>query len=185
MVKRPLTTAQNTLDFLNSLTYQKLHDIGIKDRVSIVLSAKKIVHKHQLMKVVQDKSEELMVEVNRFKKEFERLFEEGLPCFWNEKGRLLSQEHYNHLIVRARMDHSKFNELEKSLSGQTIVDVLSEDFKVLQKFTAIRARLPKKSYETYMELEVAIREMMESDTPSVEQWKAIERLGKTKYALPP
>ena len=65
------------------------------------------------------------------------------------------------------------------------MDVLTEDFKVLQKFTAIRARLPKKSYETYMELEVAIREMMESDTPSVEQWKAIERLGKTKYALPP
>ena len=185
MAKRPLATAQNTLDFLNSLTYQKLHDMGIKDRVSIVLSAKKIIHKHQLMKIVQDRSEELMVQVNRFKKEFEGLFEDGLPCFWNEKGRMLPQEHYNHLIVRARMDHSKFNELEKILSGQTIVDMLTEDFKVLQKFTAIRTRLPKKSYETYMELEVAIREMMERDTPSVEQWKAVERLGKTKYALPP
>ena len=98
---------------------------------------------------------------------------------------MLAQEHYNHLIVRARMDHSKFNDLEKSLSAQTIVDMLTEDFKVLQKFTAIRTRLPKKSYETYMELEVAIREMMESDTPSSEQWKAVERLGKTKFTLPP
>ena len=124
-----------------------------------------------------------MVQVNRFKREFEGLIEDGLPCFWNEKGRMLSQEHYNNLIVRARMDHSKFNELEKSLSGQTIVDVLTEDFKVLQKFTAIRNRLPKKSYEAYMELEVAIREMMESDTPSVEQWRAVERLGKTKLNL--
>ena len=126
-----------------------------------------------------------MVQVNRFKKEFEGLFEDGLPCFWNEKGRMLPQEHYNHLIVRARMDHSKFNELEKILSGQTIVDMLTEDFKVLQKFTAIRTRLPKKSYKTYMELEVAIREMMESDTPSSKQWKAVERLGKTKFTLPP
>ena len=98
---------------------------------------------------------------------------------------MLPQEHYNHLIVRARMDHSNFNELEKSLSGQTIVDVLTEDFKVLQKFTAIRTRLPKKSYKIYMELEVAIREMMESDTPSSKQWKAVERLGKTKFTLPP
>ena len=37
MERRPLTTAQNTLNFLNSLTYQKLHDMGIKDRISIVL----------------------------------------------------------------------------------------------------------------------------------------------------
>ena len=55
MARRPLTTAQNTLNFLNSLTYQKLHDMGIKDRISIVLSAKKIIHKHHLMKIVQDK----------------------------------------------------------------------------------------------------------------------------------
>ena len=63
------------------------------------------------------------------------------------------------------------------------MDVLTEDFKVLQKFTAIRTRLPKKSYEAYMELEVAIREMMESDTPSVEQWRAVERLGEKKLNL--
>ena len=59
--KRPLTTAHNTLNFLNSLTYQKLHDMGIKDRISIVLWAKKFIHKHHLMKIVRDKSEELIL----------------------------------------------------------------------------------------------------------------------------
>ena len=83
------------------------------------------------------------------------------------------------------MDHSKFKSLEKSLTGQTIVDMLTEDFGILQKFAIIRARSPKKSYEAFMELEVAIREMMECDTPSSEQWKAVERFGKTKYILPP
>ena len=33
----------------------------IKDRISIVLWAKKIIHKHHLMKTVQDKSEEFLV----------------------------------------------------------------------------------------------------------------------------
>ena len=56
------------------------------------------------------------------------------------------------------MDHAKFNSLEKSLTGQTIIDMLAEDFEILQNFVVIRARLPKKSYEAYMELEVAIRE---------------------------
>ena len=67
----------------------------------------------------------------------------------------------------------------------SIVDMLIEDFEILQKFTIIRSRLPKKSYEAYMELEVEIREMMECDTPSLEQWKAVERFGKTKYILHP
>ena len=63
------------------------------------------------------------------------------------------------------------------------MDMLTEDFEILQKFAIIRSRLPRKSYEAYMELEVAIREMMECDTPSLEQWKVVERFGKTKYIL--
>ena len=81
------------------------------------------------------------------------------------------------------MDHSKFDDLEKILTGKTIVDKLIEDFEILQKFLLVRKGLPKVSYEAYMELEVSIREMMECDTLSTEQWKAVERFGKTKYIL--
>ena len=37
MERKPLNTAQNALNLLNSLNYQKLQDKGIKDRVAIVL----------------------------------------------------------------------------------------------------------------------------------------------------
>ena len=37
MQRKPLGIAQNALNFLNSLTYQKLQDIGVKDRVAMVL----------------------------------------------------------------------------------------------------------------------------------------------------
>ena len=63
------------------------------------------------------------------------------------------------------MDHSKFDDLEKGLTGKAIVDKLTEDFEILQNLLIIRRGLPKISYETYMELEVSIREMMEYDTP--------------------
>ena len=159
--------------------------MGIKDRISIVLCAKRFIHKHHLMKTVQDKSEELLLQVNNFKQDFKELFEDGLPSFWDEEGQMFSQKNYHNLLVQCRMDHSKFNDLEKILTGKTIVDMLTEDFEILQKFAIIRSRLPKKSYEAYMELEVAIREMMECDTPSSEQWKAVERFGKTKYILHP
>ena len=98
---------------------------------------------------------------------------------------MFSQEHYHNLLVQFHMDHSKFNDLEKILSGRTIVDMLTEDFKILQKFAIIRSRLPRKSYEAYMELEVSIREMTECDTPNSEQWKAVERFGKTSiFSIP-
>ena len=51
MEKKPLNTAHNALNFLNSLTYQKL-----QDRLAILLWAKKFISKHQLMKLVQDKA---------------------------------------------------------------------------------------------------------------------------------
>ena len=46
MKKKPLNIAQNALNFLNSLTYQKLLDIGIRERVAIVLWEKKFINKH-------------------------------------------------------------------------------------------------------------------------------------------
>ena len=91
-----------------------------------------------------------------------------MPSFWDEEGWIFSQEYYHQLLVQSRMDHSKFNDLEKSLTGKTIVDMLTEDFQIFQKFLLVRKELPKVSYEAYMELEVSIREMMECDTPSVE-----------------
>ena len=83
------------------------------------------------------------------------------------------------------MDHSKFDDLVKGLMGKVIVDKLTEDFEILQKFLIVRGGLPNMSYETYMDLEVSIREMIEYDIPSAEQWRAVERFGKTKYILHP
>ena len=52
MEKKSLNTAHNAINFLNSLTYQNLQDIGIKDKVAIILWEKRFIYKHQLMKVV-------------------------------------------------------------------------------------------------------------------------------------
>ena len=96
---------------------------------------------------------------------------------------MFSQEHYHNLLVQSRMDHSKFDDLEKGLTGKVIVDKLTKDFEILQKFLIIRGGLPKVSDEAYMELEVSIWEMIEYDIPSTEQWRAIERFRRTKYIL--
>ena len=82
---------------------------------------------------------------------------------------MFSQEQYHSLLVQSRMDHSKFDDLEKGLIGKVILDKQTEDFEILQKFLIIREGLPKVSYEAYMELEVSIQEMIKYDIPSAEQ----------------
>ena len=85
--------------------------------------------------------------------------------------------------MQSRMDHSKFDDLVKGLMGKVIVDELTEDFEILQKFLIFIGGLPTMSYEAYIDLEVSIQEMIEYDIPSAEQWRAVERFGKTKYIL--
>ena len=81
------------------------------------------------------------------------------------------------------MDHSKFEDLVKVLIGKAIVEKLTEDFEILDRFLIIKKGLPAMSYESYVDLEVSIREMIEYDTPNVEKWKIVEKFGKTKYIL--
>ena len=81
------------------------------------------------------------------------------------------------------MDHSKFEYLFKGMTGKIIVEKLTEDFEVLQKFLIIRRGFPTIAYEAYVDLEVSIREMTEYDTPNVEQRKIMEKFGNTKYIL--
>ena len=116
---------------------------------------------------------------------FKDLFEDDLPAFWVDEGRLFSQEHYHSLLVQNRMDHSKFEDLVKGLTGKIIVEKLTEDLEVLQKFLIIRRGLPTVSHEAYVDLEVSIREMTEYDTPNAEQWRVMERFRKTKYIFHP
>ena len=86
MEKKPLNIAHNAVNFLNSLTYQNLQDIGIKDRVAIVLWEKNFINKHQLMKIVQDKADQMSSQIKDFKAASKDLFDDGLPSFWDDKG---------------------------------------------------------------------------------------------------
>ena len=65
------------------------------------------------------------------------------------------------------MDHSKFEDLVKGLTRKIIVEKLTKDFEILEKFLIIKKGLSTMSYEAYVDLEVSIREMTEYDTSNV------------------
>ena len=98
-------------------------------------------------------------QIKAFRLTFKDLFDDGLPYFWDDEGQLFSQEQYHILLIHNRMDHSKFEDLVKGLTGKVIVEKLTEDFEILDKFLIIKKGLLAVSYEAYEDLEVSIREM--------------------------
>ena len=81
------------------------------------------------------------------------------------------------------MDSSKFNEFPGILSGATIFDKLSDDFRIMQQLRNLREILPPMSYSQCIELEILLKENTDYDMLTEEQWKQIERLVRSKYQI--
>ena len=78
------------------------------------------------------------------------------------------------------MDHVKFQDMEKGLKGEVIIDKLSDDFHVLNQFQLIKSTLPPISYVSRVELQLLSREMMDYEIYSIIFWTKIERFGNLK-----
>ena len=68
--KKPLDTTQNTINFLNTLTYEDMQEMGIKDSLAIILWARKFINKNNLVKVVQEKANQMLLQIKDFKQIF-------------------------------------------------------------------------------------------------------------------
>jgi hypothetical protein len=71
------------------------------------------------------------------------------------------------------MDHSKFETLEENMKGATLVEHLITDFEILNQFKVVKLGLPVMSYDSSIDLEILIKEMIDYDIHFDLQWKEI------------
>ena len=81
-------------------------------------------------------------------------------------------------MVHARLDHAKFKEMVKGLSGEVLVTKLRDDFMLPVLFRTIKSNLPLITHDSLIELDVLQKEMMDAELPNDTVWNAIQRLGK-------
>ena len=79
------------------------------------------------------------------------------------------------------MDHSKFECLKNGLNGNAIVEKLMDDFEILRQLMEIKEGLHLISDASCIEFEFLIKEIMDYDIHSQNQWEEIYRLGNMKY----
>jgi hypothetical protein len=180
LAKKPSEWAQNAINLLNSIPTAELHTIGVKDRTTLIIWARRVISKHNLLKSVQTKAMQMEQSIHNSKIYLKSCFIKGLPPFWDGKGKLYDQEEYNSHLTQCRMDHSKFESLEENLKGTNLVEYLTTYFEILNQFKTVKIKLPTMTYASCIDLEILIKEMMDYEIPSDLQWKEIVWLGKTK-----
>ena len=91
LAKNPSEWAQNAINLLNSIPTAELPTIGVKDRTTLIIWARRIIAKNNFLKSVQTKVVQMEQNIQEFKDTFEQLFIKGLPPFWDGKGKLYDQ----------------------------------------------------------------------------------------------
>ena len=157
--------------------------MGIIDKLTIILWNNFFINKHNIVKVVQEKANQMHHQIKDFRKMFQEIFDEVLPPFWDNDGSLFSQEQYHNFVVHSRMGHSKFEYLTKGMTGKVIIEKLTDDFEIFGRFLITHSSLPPISYTSYVELKVSIKDMMDYDILNQEKWKFVEKFRNTEYRL--
>jgi len=82
------------------------------------------------------------------------------------------------------MDHAKFKDMVKGLTGEVLVNKLKDDFVLPIHFRAVKSNLPLITHDPLIELDVLQEEMMDVELPNDTAWKEIQWLGKQVLIFP-
>ena len=121
--------------------------------------ARKVVKKYHHLDTVHVMVDILTHQVKLFNDMFDPLFKKGLPFFQKEKGAMLTKDDYYEILIERRLDHTKFADMDQSLSGKVIVDKLADEFEIMFAFKEACAHLQSYSYKDHIELCVLAKEM--------------------------
>jgi hypothetical protein len=97
----------------------------------MVMETEIIFTKRNLIQQAQNECIALKRSVKFFSNKFENLVKMGLPLVWDKEGTFLSYENYITILFLSREKDDKFQNMANTLRGQTIVDLVIDDFYLL------------------------------------------------------
>ena len=113
--QRPIKKSQSTMIFLKQATDETSSVLGVKDKSSIMIQAKRFIGKHDMKENVKAKVEQMQKEVQQLKGTFKDMFEKWIPSFWDGNGKMILKGKYDSLSEEIRIDHAKFQDMEENL----------------------------------------------------------------------
>ena len=75
------------------------------------------------------------------------MFDEELPLFWDERKVLLSKAVYDGKLTHEKMNHQKFQDMDRILNGEIVVVKLGSDFDILSQLCKMQSQLSPSTLE--------------------------------------
>ena len=92
--------------------------MNIQDRLGIIKRAKNFIEMHKLMNNVKMEVEKMREDVKEFQLQFKDVIDKRLPSFWDKENKLLHKNDYDKFLSEERMNHDKFQHMEKGLKEE-------------------------------------------------------------------
>ena len=103
------TEANEIIGFLNSKTKEELESLNIEDRTETILEVKRVMTKKGLMLQLEEKSQTMDIEVQRFFSNIDALQKKGFPGLLVLKDKLMTLSDYKKKISMVEKESSKFS----------------------------------------------------------------------------
>ena len=91
---------------------------------------------------------------------------------------LIAGPEYKEMLIKARSDHRKFNDMVKGLNDTVVASKMRQDFEFPLLFREIKSKLPIFLEGPLIELDVSTKELTDASVPKDEAWKEVLRVGK-------
>lgn len=173
-----LEEMETILTYVSTTSKVDLLAIGIPNGAKIRMSTKKLIEKNNLLNNVEERVNFIFNKVKYFKVKFYDLFQQGLPSFWDGQQFLMYRKDYEVLFAQQKNEKSKFQDLDKQLKGQIVVNKLIHDFEFLIHFKERVRSLPPLSYAHINEIKDLTKELDVFYYPSTTTWTRITMIGK-------
>ena len=105
---KPRGEAQKEITFLNTTFGQELLDLGATNRITLLVEARKMSTKHNLLLSAFSRIEIMHQGLENFNKSFHPLYQKGFPKFWGPDGKLIPRGKYLELLNQARVNCANF-----------------------------------------------------------------------------
>jgi hypothetical protein len=119
-----------------------------------------------------------MREMPTFNNIFSNVIKHGLPSFWNANGDLYPIKNYQNLLEDRRNSDNKFENLDGTLKGRDLVELLATYFELLHNMKMIFRKLPPPVYEKYTNLDEAVRNLNDHKYLMGKYWKKLCQFDK-------
>ena len=112
---------------------------------------------------------EIKEAVSKFNILFDKKFRTGLPSCWDLQGNLLPWKSYETLLVESKSKIDNTHEKIAVLKGETILNYLNKDFKLLWMVKTLLTEKP--TYSRIKVFRMALNKLEEAAKPNVPLWR--------------